>query len=224
MLLFFTGQTDAQVINKKPLSSRQTNYTIDASLNTESKTVTGSMQAYWVNLSSDTVPDIQLHLYMNAFRDKNSTLNREMGIHDAVKENEAGSITIIKLSDQSGNNLLPSLKFICPDDGNILDQTVADITLPEPVMPGDTIRIIADFETRLPVLSRRTGFNGNFYFIAQWFPKFGVYENAGMRYATKGAWNCHQFHANSEFYSNHSLYNVKITVPKKFVVGSGGLL
>jgi aminopeptidase N len=45
-----------------------------------------------------------------------------------------------------------------------------------------------------------------------------------MRYATKGGWNCHQFHANSEFYSNHSVYNVKITLPKEYVVGAGGLL
>ena len=45
-----------------------------------------------------------------------------------------------------------------------------------------------------------------------------------MRYATKGGWNCHQFHANSEFYSNHSVYDVKITLPKKYVVGTGGLL
>jgi aminopeptidase N len=44
-----------------------------------------------------------------------------------------------------------------------------------------------------------------------------------MRYAAKGAWNCHQFHANSEFFSNHSLYNVKITVPKEYVVGTGGM-
>jgi hypothetical protein len=44
-----------------------------------------------------------------------------------------------------------------------------------------------------------------------------------MRYATRGAWNCHQFHANSEFYSNHSLYDVKLTVPDDYIVGAGGL-
>ena len=65
-----------------------------------------------------------------------------------------------------------------------------------------------DFETKLPSRIRRTGYTGDFYFVAQWFPKFGVYEPAGMRYATRGGWNCHQFHANSEFYSNHSVYDV----------------
>jgi hypothetical protein len=81
-----------------------------------------------------------------------------------------------------------------------------------------------NFETRLPLITRRTGYCDDFFFVAQWFPKFGVYEPEGMRFATKGGWNCHQFHANSEFYANHSLYNVKITVPKEYVVGTGGML
>jgi aminopeptidase N len=63
-----------------------------------------------------------------------------------------------------------------------------------------------------------------FFFVAQWFPKFGVYEPTDMRFVVKGGWNCHQFHANSEFYSNHSVYDVKITVPKEYVVGTGGML
>jgi len=45
-----------------------------------------------------------------------------------------------------------------------------------------------------------------------------------MRFAVKGGWNCHQFHRNSEFYSNHSVYDVKITLPEEYVVGAGGLL
>lgn len=97
------------------------------------------------------------------------------------------------------------------------------VELPKSALPGDTVFINISFETKLPSKIRRTGYTGNFYFVAQWFPKFGVYEPAGMRYATKGGWNCHQFHADSEFYSNHSVYNVKITLPKEYVVGAGEL-
>ncbi|MCK7537727.1 MAG: hypothetical protein MZV63_45630 [Marinilabiliales bacterium] len=49
----------------------------------------------------------------------------------------------------------------------------------------------------------------------QWFPKFGVYETAGMRQREADGWNCHQFHPNSEFYANHSVYNVTVTIPSK---------
>lgn len=220
----FVVQGRAQIINKQPLSTRQTNYRISAELNPDTKKVTGAMQAFWVNMSTDIVPDIQMHLYINAFKNRNTTLNREMGVQDFIKEPEAGSIDILKFTDRAGNNLLPNLKYIRPDDGNISDQTVVDIILPKPALPGDTVFINVDFITKLPVLTRRTGYKDDFYFVAQWFPKFGVYEKAGMRYAVKGAWNCHQFHANSEFYSNHSSYDVTITVPKKFVVGTCGLL
>ena len=81
-----------------------------------------------------------------------------------------------------------------------------------------------DFETKLPSKIRRTGYSDDYYFVAQWFPKFGVYEPAGMRFVTKGGWNCHQFHANSEFYSNHSVYDITATLPANYVTGSGGIL
>jgi hypothetical protein len=212
-----------QVINKVPLSPRQTAYSIDARLDTESKTVTGSMQAFWVNMSKDTVPDIRLHLYMNAFRNSLSTFNQEAPGSEKFKDSENGGIDIKSFTDNSGNDLSQYMKFVSPDDGNTNDKTVLKVDLPEPAMPGDTVFINIDFETKLPSVIRRTGYSGDFYFVAQWFPKFGVYESKGMRYAEKGGWNCHQFHANSEFYSNHSLYKVKITLPEKYIAGSGGI-
>ena len=60
--------------------------------------------------------------------------------------------------------------------------------------------------------------------VGQWFPKIGVYEEAGERYATEGQWNCHQFHANSEFYADYGVYEVKITLPNDYVVGATGVL
>lgn len=226
ILVYFLSlvQGKSQIINKEPLSSRQTDYIISAELNPDTRMVTGTMKVFWVNSSPDIVPDIQLHLYMNAFKNKNTTLNRELGVRNLIKETEAGRIDILKLTDRSGKDLLPSMKFISPDDGNTSDQTVAEIPLPKPALPGDTVFINIDFDTKLPLLTRRTGYKDDFYFVAQWFPKFGVYEQAGMRYSTKGGWNCHQFHANSEFYSNHSVYDVTITVPKEYIIGTGGML
>ena len=111
-----------------------------------------------------------------------------------------------------------------PDDGNIHDRTVLQIILPEPVQPGDTLRLTYEFDSKLPSPIVRTGYKDDFYFAAQWFPKFGVYETAGMRQRESDGWNCHQFHPNSEFYSNHSVYNVSVTIPYDYVAGSGGML
>jgi len=215
---------NGQIINKTPLSIRQTGYKIDAKLDPSLKTVSGNMEAFWVNKSTDIVPDIQLHLYMNAFKSKNSTLYRESGGRLDYKDSDNGWIDIKSFTCGDGTDLIPRMQFISPDDGNLSDQTVLKVMLPEPALPGDTVFIKVSFETKLPSKIMRTGYTDDFYFVGQWFPKFGVYEYAGMRYATKGGWNCHQFHAHSEFYSNHSVYDVKITVPKEYIVGAGGML
>ncbi len=215
---------NAQIINKVPLSERITGYKMNVSLDTGSKTVKGNMEAFWVNKSSDTVPDIQMHVYMNAFRSNRTTYYSEMGGSPGNKDSDLGWIEISSFRNENGIDLLPSMEYISPDDGNRDDKTVARILLPKPALPGDTVSVRIDFETKLPSRIRRTGYTGDFYFVAQWFPKFGVYEPAGMRYAVRGAWNCHQFHANSEFYSNHSVYDVTINLPAEYVTGSGGKL
>jgi aminopeptidase N len=56
----------------------------------------------------------------------------------------------------------------------------------------------------------------DYHFVAQWFPKIGVF--------WKGAWNAHQFHATSEFFSDFGVYDVALTVPDGFVVGATGAL
>ena len=53
----------------------------------------------------------------------------------------------------------------------------------------------------------RTGAVGNYFFIAQWFPKIGVFEDTG--------WNCHQFHATTEFFADFGNYDVQLSVPER---------
>ena len=67
----------------------------------------------------------------------------------------------------------------------------------------------------MPRTFARTGAIGNFYFLAQWFPKLGVLEDAG--------WNCHQFHAATEFFSDFGIYDVRLTVPRGWIVGATGV-
>ena len=224
ILLLFAHSAFSQLVNKEPLSSRQTYYRIDAKLDPEEKTVTGKMEAYWVNKSSDIVPDIQLHLYMNAFKTSKTTFNKGVSLNLADKKIDFGWIDLTSFEDGQGNDLLGRMTFISPDDNNPDDQTVIKVITEKPTKPGDTVFIKVQFISKLPQGAFRTGFADDYFFVAQWFPKFGVYEPAGMRSAVTGGWNCHQFHRNSEFYSNHSVYDVNITVPIDYVTGSGGML
>ncbi len=214
----------AQIVNPLPLSPRLTGYSIDARLDVNSKTITGEMDAFWVNSTNETVPDVQLHLYMNAFRNTHSTYMKEQGGSPGNDTSAYGWTEIKCVTGRNGTNLAGSMNFISPDDRNAEDKTVVRILLPSAAAPGDTVFLKIRFETKMPSRIRRTGYNKDYYFVAQWFPKFGVYEPAGMRYRTTGGWNCHQFHANSEFYANHSVYDVRITLPKEYITGSGGML
>jgi hypothetical protein len=56
----------------------------------------------------------------------------------------------------------------------------------------------------------------DYHFIAQWFPKIGVFWN--------GDWNCHPFYPWTEFFSDYGVYDVRLTLPRGFVVGATGRL
>jgi hypothetical protein len=222
-LLLFWVTSQAQIVNKTPLSQRITGYAMDVELDPASAIITGTMNAWWVNVSTDIVPDVQLHMYLNAFRSNKSTFYTESTGSPGTEAKDLGWVEIKSMTGKAGIDLMGSMEFISPDDGNKEDMTVLRIVLPEVAKPGDTVKLKIAFKSKLPSQIRRTGFNEDYFFVAQWFPKFGVYEPAGMRYAVKGGWNCHQFHSNSEFYANHSVYDVKITVPENYIVGTGGM-
>src|SRR5262249_56212285 len=60
----------------------------------------------------------------------------------------------------------------------------------------------------------------------EWLPKIGVWESAGERRRAQAGWNCHQFHANSEFYADFGNYDVTMTVPAvyKGKIGATGVM
>lgn len=116
------------------------------------------------------------------------------------------------------------MAYIQPDDDNEEDQTVLQVPLQQPVMPGGKIDVTLEWKAKIPQTISRTGYAKEFFFLVQWFPKVGVYEPAGMRFSEEGNWNCHQYHAPTEYYSNFGLYNVDITVPSDFEVGASGIL
>ena len=222
-LMFIPLLLSGQVIVDKPLSERITGYDINATLDPVTHIVTASMKAWWVNKSEKPVSQAMMHMYLNAFSSNNSTFSVE-GDWAPKGDDGWGWVKITAISDNFGNDLSNSMKFVAPDDGNTSDRTVLQLSLPEPVSPGDTLKLELSFKSKLPSPIERTGFAGDYYFVAQWFPKFGVYETAGMRQRETDGWNCHQFHRHSEFYSNHSVYNVSVTLPSEYVAGSGGML
>ena len=241
ILLTLPMLPQAQVILKEALSERVVNYKMNVELDTDAKTITGEMVLNWKNPSKDTVDNLQFHMYLNAFKNSKSTFFNEGSVYNS-DESEWGYVNINSIKTANGNDLSRGMQYIQPDDeiqyrdlrlpdespvkpdDRKQDQTVLYVPLDEPVLPDSSIQVLIQFTSKLPKLNTRTGYADNYFFAAQWFPKLGVYEPEGMRYATEGGWNCHEFHRNSEFFANHSLYEVDITLPDDYVVGTGGVL
>ncbi len=185
-------------------------YQITCRLDTEKKTIEANEVLTWKNTTSHPAPTLRFHLYLNAFRNTLSTFWRES--HGEGRDGQLpsswGSVEITRMIGPDGADLLPGMRFIAPDDGNADDRTVAEIQLPKPVAPGETISIALDFQDRLPRVAVRTGYKDDFFMVVQWFPKIGVLQEKG--------WNCHQFHASSEFFSDFGNYDVSIDVPARY--------
>ena len=227
--LLITDYSFSQIIFKTPLSPRNANYDIDVKLNTKTKILDGSEILTWTNMSNDNIKELQFHLYLNAFKNSNSTFMKEASTgvskrNRNISVDDWGWIDVLSIKKIDGTDLTNNIKFIQPDDGNKDDQTVISVKLDKPLKPGKTIKLKIDFKAKLPKIIARTGYAGDYYLVGQWFPKIGVYEFPGIRNAKKGGWNCHQFHANSEFYADFGVYNVNITLPNNYIVGAVGLL
>jgi hypothetical protein len=229
LLLALLTCSAAVAQEKKALSPRNANYDMNVKLDPKSKLIKGEMLLNWINISPDTIRELQFHLYLNAFKNSETTFMR--GSRGVFRGDRAGDdhlswgyTDILDMDLQGTENLTNKIEFIQPNDGNPYDQTVIRVPLSGFIRPGDTINLNIKFESKLPKIFARTGFAGDYFFVGQWFPKIGVYEPAGMRGVKKGGWNCHQFHPNSEFYADFGVYKVNISLPQEYIVGASGVL
>jgi aminopeptidase N len=202
-------------------SPRNANYTIDVRLDHAARTLNGRATIEWRNISARSTGELQFHLYWNAWRNAESTWMRERSLGGSTTrtpDDAWGSIDVTTLRVQRADGTAATLtqhqRFIAPDDGNVADRTVMSVALPWQVQPNEAVTIDAEWNAKVPRTFARTGYIADYYLVGHWFPKLGVLEDAG--------WNTHQFHSATEFYADYGVYDVRITVPKAFVVGASG--
>jgi hypothetical protein len=208
----------------RALSPRNASYAITARLDPASRTIRGDEILTWRNPASIPATTLQFHLYYNAWRNTRSSWMRERGLgrgdRDAFErpESDWGWIDVTSIRVIGGAapaDITARMRFIAPDDRNADDRTVMEVPLDRPVAPGETINVQIAWSSRVPRTFARTGTIGNFYFVAQWFPKIGVLQDTG--------WNCHQFHSATEFFADFGTYDVRLTVPTTWIVGATGV-
>jgi hypothetical protein len=195
-------------------------YEIRVELDHGARMLRGEEEIVWRNETRDEIPDMWFHLYWNAFKNEKSAVFEESRSEGGgglkIDKGGWGWVEITRISLADGTDLGPALEFMTPDEpAHPEDQTVCRVRFPAPLKPGEEVSLRLAFEAKIPRGIMRSGYYQDNYFIAQWFPKPGVYEEG------KG-WNCHQYHLNSEFFADFADFTVHITVPAPFVVGASG--
>ena len=204
------------------LSVRVVDYAIDARVDMEHKRLDATETLAYKNLTGVALTRFPFHLYLNAFRAE-STFTSETHFGGGIRDNEAGNeypakkvggITISRL-EAEGMDVTSRLHYTAPDDGNAQDHTVAEVELPQAVQPGQTVTFRITFQDVFPESVARNGYKRDFLMGGQWYPKLGVFWH--------GAWNCHQYHATTEFFSDFGTFKVRLTLPRRYTVGASGV-
>ena len=205
-----------------PLSDRVVAYQIEGAYNAKTHTLDATELLTYTNHTGTTLEKFPFHLYLNAFQPKSTWMteaermgNRDFSKGEGWEEKHFGSNEVKSLEVVGEGDLTKQMKFVSPDDGNASDRTVFEVALPKPLPPGQSVQFRIHFVAKFPEVVARTGYKRDFLMAGQWFPKVGVWWN--------GAWNCHQFHADTEFFADFGTFDVKLILPAKWNVGSSGV-
>jgi hypothetical protein len=205
-----------------PLSDRVVAYQIDAKYEAKNHSLDAQETLTWTNYTGQPQNHLPFHLYLNAFQPKSTFTregyfggNRDLKIGAKWEDKKFGedvikSFEVVGMGDLTGN-----LHFIHPDDDNADDQTVVEVQLPRAVAPNEKITFKITFHDQFPEVVARSGYKRDFLLAGQWYPKIGVW--------WKNAWNCHQYHATTEFFADFGTFDVKVTVPSGYNVGATGV-
>ena len=182
-------------------------YEIDARLDDSTHRLFGHEIVVYVNHSPETLREIWFHLYANAFK-KGSVYFKEIeqkfGIysHRYADEDDYGWIDVSNVN-VDGSDVQPTI-----------DDTRMKLPLSQPLAPNDTARIELDFVLKIPKNWSRLGHRGHHYDLTQWYPRIVVFDEFG--------WHPDGYHIIGEFYGEFAHYDVKLTIPKRYVLGSTG--
>ena len=197
---------------KGPLSARNANYQIRARLDEPNHRITAQGTLTWRNLERGAADRLVFHLYQNAFKNRASNFIFEAGAQlrgEGMPEHGYGAIDVSMLK-VNGKDARKDA---------VLDDTLLSVALQEPIGPSATVEVELAWSVDLPHAFARSGHEGSYHAVTQWFPKIGVFECD-----PSCGWRAHQYHGITEFFADYGVYDVALDVPEKTVVGASGVL
>ncbi|MEM9291286.1 MAG: M1 family aminopeptidase [Acidobacteriota bacterium] len=241
--------TTDRLFPEPALSPRNANYVVHAILDPQSHRISGRLELTWTNIQDVETAELPFHLYWNAWRNDQSwwmiesaTSSRRMPRGPKAEEDwgwqQLERVRLLRTTPPPQSeperprrrsrrraeaappppagplDLTSQVRFAPPPEAPE-DRTVAVLPLPQPVPPGGSVTIEIQWSAQVPRTVARTGRRGENYFLAHWLPKVGVFEG-------EEGWNCLPFDVSTEFFSDFGTYDVRLTLPQRFVVGATG--
>ena len=191
---------------------QQVNYVIDVSLDDVQKTIDGFEKISYTNNSPDTLTYIWFHIWPNAYK------NDKTAFSDQLLQN---GNTKFYFSTPAQKGYINRLDFkingtTAKTEDHPQHIDIIKVILPKPLSPKKEITITTPFHVKLPFNVSRGGYDGQTFQVTQWYPKPAVYDQQG--------WHAMPYLDQGEFYSEFGNFDVRITVPKNYVVGATGEL
>ena len=217
LLALLFGASTSFVNAQRGYWQQKVDYDIQVELDDKNHTLSGKEKIEYTNNSPDTLYKMFFHLYYNAFQPGSMMDMKSLNVVDPdrrvgsriskLKESEIGycRVSKLKINGKEQNKM-------------VVEGTVLEITLAEPILPGTKNVISLEFESQIPIQIRRTGRDnaeGIDYSMSQWYPKLSEYDYMG--------WHAEPYVAR-EFYGVWGNFNVEIELPSKYVVAATGSL
>ena len=207
---------------------QKVDYKMAVSMDVKNYRYNGKQELIYTNNSPDTLHKVFYHLYNNAFQPGSEMDMRLQTIKDpdarmADKIENGGKTTtesrIAKLKpNEIGFLHISNFK----QDGNSITtkevETILEVTLVHPILPGKSTTFTLDFEGQVPLQIRRSGRNnseGIELSMAQWYPKMAEFDFEG--------WHADSYIAR-EFHGVWGNFDVTITIDKNYILGGTGYL
>jgi hypothetical protein len=197
----------------------KTDYTIHASLNPSTQTITGTEKIDVYNNSKEHLTIIVLRLDHNIYR-----AEVPRGLSTPSETTEGMIITSLSVGGRKVDlGATPSRSSAPKLSISGLTRTVAAITLDTPVMAGEKITLEIAWSTKLPGGSNGSGhrmtqrWDSTLFQPTQWYPRLAKYDD--LR-----GWETSAYLGPAEFYNNFGRFDVHITMPAGWIVSGTGVL
>ncbi|HMA43618.1 MAG TPA: M1 family metallopeptidase [Gemmatimonadales bacterium] len=205
-----------------------TEYTIAARFEPATGVLTGHERVVVRNNSDSAMSRIVLRLDQNLFAANVPRAEVVTQITDGMQ------LTTMSVDGQPVNLTPPPRVFRRGPNGEpppvtlaVYDttQTVATVTLPNPVAAHDSVTLEADWHFTVPKVApqargvRMGAWGDSLYQVAQWYPRVAMFDDL-----RPGGWDTDPYLGASEFYNNFGRFDVQLDLPAGWLVGATGLL